>query len=350
MLKQSKFKPAVIFLMLAALGYTQVTAQPMKQITEDQRLIIKMKENGIIPIPLKKEDLMLLIDNPNNRLTKEKFKLGKKLFFDPRLSSSGLISCNTCHNIGLNGIDGIPIAIGDKWTKNPHGLNSPTVYNSVFNKVQFWDGRSKDLEAQSIGPIQAAPEMNASPKFVKDFIMNTPEYLEGFRRIKDNPKYIPNIQDVGDVISVFERTLITPSKLDSYITTNASEIKFTEQEKSGAKLFIDKGCVSCHNGVALGGTMMPFPVYKSYKYDKVGDFKGKDGMIKVPTLRNIAGTGPYFHNGQVVTLKEAIEIMADVQLNIKLTEKETEDIEVFLNTLTGIKANVIYPMLPATNK
>jgi cytochrome c peroxidase len=333
------------------LSTNNILIADIKEIDKDEVLIKKITNSGIVPIPLSKNELLKLIDNPNNRITKDKFNLGKKLFFDPRLSSSGLISCNTCHNIGLNGIDGIPIAIGDKWTLNPHAINSPTVYNAVFNEKQFWDGRSDNLEAQAIGPIQAAPEMNSTPEFVKNFIMNTPEYLESFRIIKDNVKYEPNIQDVGDVIAVFERTLITPSKLDSYITTNGKEIKFTTQERSGANLFIDKGCVSCHAGVALGGSMMPFPIYKPYKYENIGDFKGdKNGMVKVPTLRNINETGPYFHNGQVKTLSEAIQIMGETQLNIVLKDKEIEDIEVFLKTFTGIKSNIIYPMLPETSK
>jgi len=341
----------VVLSLFLLISSNNILMADINKVDVDKQLIDKMLANGIIPIPLSKEKLLKLIDNPNNRITKEKFNLGKKLFFDPRLSSSGLISCNTCHNIGLNGIDGIPIAIGDKWTLNPHGINSPTVYNAVFNDNQFWDGRSSDLEAQAIGPIQAAPEMNSTPEFVKNFIMNTPKYLESFRIIKDDIKYQPNIQDVGDVIAVFERTLITPSKLDSYMTTNGKEIKFTQLERNGANLFIDKGCVSCHNGVGMGGTMMPFPIYKPYKYANVGDFKGdKNGMVKTPTLRNITETAPYFHNGQVTTLTEAIKIMGETQLNIKLNEEELISLEIFLKTLTGIKSNIVFPMLPKTNK
>ncbi|MDK2047810.1 cytochrome-c peroxidase, partial [Aliarcobacter butzleri] len=145
-------------------------------------LVQKAKDSGLEAIPAQKAQLMKLIDDPKDPITKEKVDLGKKLYFDPRLSKSGIISCNTCHNLGLGGADGIPVAIGHGWTANPHHLNSPTVYNSVFFKAQFWDGRSPHLADQAQGPIQAGPEMAAPPALVEQRINSIPEYVAEFKK------------------------------------------------------------------------------------------------------------------------------------------------------------------------
>lgn len=309
-----------------------------------ENILIKAKESGLKPIPSDKKKQFDLINNKKNKLTKEKFVLGKKLFFDPRLSKSGLISCNTCHNLGTAGVDGLSVAIGHNWAKNPHELNSPTVYNAVFAENQFWDGRNKTLEEQAQGPIQAEPEMNATKEHVKNLVNSIPEYKKAFEKIKKDNSFIPTIKDVADVIAVYERTLITRSKYDDFL--EGKEEALSKDEKEGLGLFIDRGCVSCHNGIALGGTMQLFPVVNPYKYAS-GDFKGnKEGLIKVPTLRNIEETAPYFHNGKVWTLREAIEIMGDTQLGIKLKKEEVEKIEVFLKSLTGSKPTIKYPILP----
>jgi len=319
-----------------------------KTIIKDTILKSKVLNSGIRTMPTSKIKLLKVISINSNPITKDKFVLGKKLYFDPRLSSSGLISCNTCHNIGLNGVDNLPTAIGDKWTKNPKHLNSPTVFNSVFFTKQFWDGRSPSLENQAIGPIQSEAEMNSSPEFVANFIKNTPEYLNLFRKIKKDKEYMPTIQDVGDVIAIFERTLVTPSKFDSYMEKNNSKNILNASEKRGLNSFIELGCASCHNGIALGGTMQPFPINGKYKYENIGKFKGdKNGMIKVPTLRNINRTSPYFHNGEVKTLKEAIDLMGKLQLGITIPENQNNDIENFLKSLEGFKIPVVYPLLPA---
>lgn len=315
-------------------------------------ILKQAKESGLKSIPADKKEQLKLVDNPTNRLTKEKFYLGKKLYFDPRLSKSGLISCNTCHNLATGGVDGVSEAVGHNWTVNPHSLNSPTVYNAVFAEKQFWDGRSPDLEDQAQGPIQAAPEMSATPEHVKNIVNTIPEYKKAFQEIKKDENFEPTIKDVADVIAVYERTLITRSSYDDFLEGNVEAL--TEEEQTGLKTFIDKGCVSCHNGIALGGSMQPFPAVKPYKYEK-GDFKGnKEGLVKVPTLRNIQETAPYFHNGQVWTLKEAIKVMGETQLGADLTETEISEIETFLLSLTGLKPDIKYPVLPArtetTNK
>ena len=304
------------------------------------------KKAGLIPIPDSKTELLKLIDNPKNPITPKKVELGKKLYFDSRLSKSGFISCNSCHNLAEGGEDGLSAAIGHKWTINPHNLNSPTVYNAVFFDSQFWDGRDPDLEKQAQGPIQAAPEMAATKEHVVNTVTSIPAYIAEFKAAYgDNVKI--NFEKVTDTIATFERTLVTPSPFDDYLNGDANAI--TDAQKEGLKTFIDTGCATCHTGVGIGGSMNTFNVTATYKYQNVGDFKGdKNGMVKVPTLRNITQTAPYFHNGQIWSLQEAIKEMGRIQLGKKMTDKEGNSIEEFLKTLDGRKTNVTIPNLPAS--
>lgn len=307
-------------------------------------LIKKVNESGIKPIPASKTALMKLIDDPKDPITDAKVELGKKLFFDPRLSRSGIISCNTCHNLAMGGDDGIPAAIGHKWVANPHHLNSPTVYNSVFFSAQFWDGRSPHLTDQAQGPIQAVPEMAAPKSLVKERIISIPEYVEEFKIAYGDDVKI-TFEQIATAIATFEKTLVTPSKFDDFLNGNSDALN--KAEKKGLNTFIDKGCASCHNGIAFGGTMQPFELAAKYTFANVGDFKGNDkGMIKTPTLRNITETGPYFHNGAIWKLTDAIKEMGSVQLGIKISNKEAKEIETFLKTLKGRKPALVYPQLP----
>lgn len=262
----------------------------------DAALMQKAKDYGLKAIPQSQLEILKLVDNPKNPITEAKVELGKKLYFDPRLSKSNLISCNTCHNLGMGGADGIGAAIGHKWTPNPHHLNSPTVYNSVLNAVQFWDGRDPHLEAQAQGPIQAGPEM-ASPKgLVVDRVTSMPGYVSEFAEAYGDDVDI-TFELITDTIATFERILITPSRFDAYLNGDADAL--TQAEKTGLNTFLDKGCVACHTDIGLGGTMQPFEIHSKYNYAK-GDFKGNDaGMVKTPTLRNIEETAPYFHNGNI---------------------------------------------------
>ena len=310
------------------------------------QLADQAKAAGMVPIPQKTAELYKLIDNPANPISAQKVALGKQLFFDPRLSKSGLVSCNFCHNLATGGVDGVPAATGHKWRHNPHHLNSPTVYNAVFASRQFWDGRAPDLEAQAQGPMQAPPEMAAAPEHVEAVVNSIPAYVEAFKHAYGNPDMKPTFKDVADVIAVYERTLVTPSRFDQYL--RGFDTALSAEEKAGLKTFIDKGCASCHTGIAVGGGMQPFPLMGKYKYADVGDFKGdKNGMVKVPTLRNIEETAPYFHNGAVWSLKEAIKIMGETQLGVELNASEVASIETFLKSLTGKKPEVVFPMLPA---
>lgn len=329
-------------LVLSAVLVSSVSAFAMS----DTELIKKAENVGLKAIPQSKLEILKMVDNPKNPITKEKVKLGNMLYFDPRLSKSGLISCNTCHNLGMGGVDGVSAAIGHKWTANPHHLNSPTVYNSVLNLVQFWDGRDPHLEAQAQGPIQAGPEMAAPKDLVEKRVLSMPGYVKEFKKAYGSDVKI-DFKLIADTIAVFERTLITPSRYDDFLNGQVNAL--SKEEKAGLNVFIDKGCVSCHNDVGLGGTMMPFD-HKKYDFSK-GDFTGnKNGMVKTPTLRNIEETAPYFHNGNVWSLKTAVKQMDKIQLSNNITDKEVKQIVVFLKSLTGEKPAINYPILPVSTE
>ncbi len=307
----------------------------------------KAQEAGLSPIPASKAELMKLIDNPKNPITDEKVELGKKLYFDPRLSKSGLISCNFCHNLSEGGDDGVPAAIGHHWTANPHHLNSPTVYNAVFFDAQFWDGRDPSLEKQAQGPIQASPEMSSTKEHVITTVTSMPAYVQEFQKAYGKDVNV-TFEKVTDTIATFERTLVTPSAYDDYL--NGDENAMSDAQKKGLETFIDLGCVSCHTGVAVGQSMNMLNVMATYKYQNVGDFKGDaNGMVKVPTLRNVTQTAPYFHNGQFWTLKEAIVEMGRIQLGVKITDDQAASIEEFFTALEGRKPTITVPMLPASS-
>ncbi|WP_419771334.1 MAG: cytochrome-c peroxidase [Candidatus Marinarcus sp.] len=311
-------------------------------------LVEKVKGSGLKAIPSSNYELLQLIDDPKDPITDAKVELGKKLYFDPRLSRSNLISCNTCHNLALGGVDGVSAAVGHKWTANPHHLNSPTVYNSVFFDAQFWDGRSAHLADQAQGPVQAGPEM-ASPKaLVEKRINSIPEYVNEFKvAYGDHVKV--DFERITSTIALFEKTLVTPSRFDLFL--NGNENALSKEEKKGLNTFIDKGCASCHNGIALGGTLQPFEVAAKYKFSEIGDFKGnKDGMVKTPTLRNITQTAPYFHNGAIWSLPDAIKEMGSVQLGIKISDNEAKEILTFFKALEGKKPVIVYPELPKSSE
>ena len=331
----TNIKPLLTLTLGASLGLSSPLAQ-------------EAKDAGLVAIPSTKAELMKIIDNPKNKITDTKVSLGKKLFFDPRLSKSGLISCNTCHNLAEGGDDGIEAAIGHKWTVNPHHLNSPTVYNAVFFDAQFWDGRDADLEKQAQGPIQASPEMAATKEHVLETVISMPEYVEEFKKAYGKDVKI-SFTKITDTIGIFERTLVTPSAFDDFL--NGDEHALTIPEQAGLKKFIQVGCASCHNAIALGGSMNMMNITATYKHMNVGDFKGDaNGMVKVPTLRNITQTAPYFHNGQIWSLKDAIKEMGRIQLGNNISDKDAASIEEFLKALEGRKADLVLPLLPKSSE
>ncbi|WP_345976621.1 cytochrome-c peroxidase [Sulfurimonas sp. HSL3-7] len=311
-------------------------------------LLKEAKDNGLVAIPADKAALNKLTENPKNKMTPAKVELGKKLYFDPRLSKSGLISCNTCHNLSEGGDDGVGAAIGHNWTANPHHLNSPSVYNAVFAEKQFWDGRSPDLEDQAKGPMLAAPEMAASTEHIEAVVKSMPEYVAAFKNAYGKDVKI-DFNAIAETIGLFERTLVTPSRFDDFL--NGDEKALTKAEKEGLKTFIATGCTSCHTGIAIGGGMQGFAITGDFKHAKVGDFKGDaNGLVKTPTLRNVTQTAPYFHNGTVWSLKEAIQEMGRIQLGVKISDKDAASIETFLKALDGRKPEIVLPILPASTE
>ena len=295
-------------------------------------------------------------DNPT---TKAKVELGKKLYYDPRLSLSGVISCNTCHNLASYGVDNVPTSLGHKFMTG--GRNAPTVLNAGFHIAQFWDGRAKTLEDQAKGPILAHVEMAMpNPDFVVLKLKTIPGYVKEFKKVFPNDKDPITYDNVAKAIAAFERTLTTPSRFDKFLQGDTKAL--TKKEKEGLRLFIDKGCAGCHNGVAVGGGMFAkFGMVKPYPTADLGKYritkKEADKFVfKVPSLRNIAMTYPYFHDGQVWDLKKAVKIMGETQLGIKLTDDEADKIVAFLNSLTGkipedsLKLPVLPPSTPETPK
>ena len=278
-------------------------------------------------------------------------ELGKKLYFDPRLSKSGFISCNSCHNLSMGGTDNIPTSIGDKWQQGP--INSPTVLNSSLNLAQFWDGRAADLKEQAGGPIANPGEMAFTHTLAIDVLQSIPGYVREFKQVFGKDKI--DIDQVTTAIAEFEKTLVTPnSRFDQWLLGKKDALTKTELE--GYKLFKDSGCVACHNGEAVGGNsfqkMGLVEPYKGNMPDGRAAVTGNDAdrfNFKVPTLRNVEMTYPYFHDGAANTLTEAVDVMGRLQLGKKFTKDENAKIVAFLKTLTGDQPNFQLPILPPSS-
>lgn len=279
-------------------------------------------------------------------------ELGKMLFFDPRLSKSGFISCNSCHNLSMGGTDNIKTSIGHKWQQGP--INAPTVLNSGMNLAQFWDGRAKDLKEQAGGPIANPKEMGFTHEMAEKVIASIPQYREYFKKAFGSDKV--TIDRITTAIAQFEETLVTPgSKFDKWLEGDKNALNKKEQE--GYALFKSSGCIQCHNGPAVGGTSyQKMGVYKPYetKNPAIGrmDVTGNEAdrnVFKVPILRNIELTYPYFHDGEAATLEQAVETMGRIQLNREFNKDEISKIVAFLKTLTGNQPDIKLPILPPSN-
>ncbi|NPA43786.1 MAG: cytochrome-c peroxidase [Chlorobi bacterium] len=283
--------------------------------------------------------------NPNNPVTPEKVALGKMLYHDVRLSKDNVQSCNTCHNVNTFGVDNQPVSLGNDG--KPGTRNSPTTFNAAFHIAQFWDGREPDVEAQAGGPILNPVEMAMPGKeAVIERISKIKEYREMFpKAFPDDPEPI-TFDNLTKAIAAYERKLITyRTRFDDYMRGDDNAL--TPEEKKGMETFINVGCATCHQGPLLGGTMFQkFGIYGNYwDYTKskridLGRYevtkKEEDKYVfKVPSLRNIEKTYPYFHDGSVASLDEAIQIMAQTQLNKTLTPQQIEEIKTFLKSMIG---------------
>jgi cytochrome c peroxidase len=301
-------------------------------------------------------------DNPT---TAAKVALGKMLYMDPRFSSTGTVSCNSCHNVMEGGDDSRTFSMGVHGKTG--GRNAPTVWNSAFHSVQFWDGRADLLEDQAKGPVTNPVEMGVSEiEQAMDKVRAIPGYKAYF--VEAFGEDSMTVDNAAKAVAAFERTLITPnSAYDKYVKGDKKAM--TSQQIRGMETFASSGCVSCHSGAAFNGPKMEFgqgfyakfPTFADNEYNEKYNLSADKGreeatgkaadahMYRVTTLRNITDTAPYFHNGSVNDLSEAVRIMAKTQLNKDLSDSSVEDIVAFLAALTGEYPEIMMPRLPATS-
>jgi cytochrome c peroxidase len=329
---------------------------------DDDALRKKALGLNINPIPTNFSDASDLLTIKNGEISHGEVALGKKLFNDTLLSKNKDISCATCHKLKEGGDDNLPTAIGHENQKNPSHLNTPTVLNSAFATAYFWNARVKTLEDQAAGPIQAHFEMNMNKEEVVQRLNENPEYVEAFNNVFGNSLNAISFENVQKALASYERTLLTRGSIDEFLEGN--NMALNEKAKKGFELFLTKGCKGCHAGTSFGGlSVEKFPlrtwwnewlnvqivsdkksflpqftlIDRTFPFENVGGFKGKDDnkFFRVPILRNIHQTSPYFHNGSIKELKEAVRIMGKYQLGIIFNEEELEQIVEFLKTLDG---------------
>jgi len=301
-------------------------------------------------------------DNPT---TAAKVELGKMLYMDPRFSSTGTVSCNSCHNVMEGGDDSRSTSMGVHGKTG--GRNAPTVWNSAFHSVQFWDGRAPLLEDQAKGPVANPVEMGMSDvETAMDRVRKIPGYAPAFE--KAFGKDAMTVDNAAKAVAAFERTLITPnSAYDKFVKGDKQAMN--PQQQRGMEKFAASGCTACHSGAAFNGPEMPlgkgfyakFPTFTDNLYTdkyKLADDKGREevtgkaedrNLFRVQTLRNITDTAPYFHNGSVNDLGEAVRVMAKTQLNKDMPDEDVADIVAFLGALTGEYPVIAMPRLPATS-
>lgn len=289
------------------------------------------------------------VNIPKTPQQEAKIELGKMLWFDPRLSLSGKVSCNTCHDLSTNGADTKPLSIGYAGRKGT--VNSPTVFNAEKQIAQFWDGRAKTLAEQATGPITNPLEMAMTPELAEGVIRSIPGYRPYFEKAFGSKN--PTFSEIAEALAAFETTLTTPNApFERYLKGDKNAL--TQQQIDGLKLFRRSGCIRCHSGNLLGGTsfqkvgsVRPYVTDNSSKGRM--DVSGKpwdEMMFKVPTLLNVERTAPYFHDGAVKTLPDAVKKMADIQLDMNLSEKQVEEIVAFLESLNGQLPKIEKPTLP----
>jgi cytochrome c peroxidase len=334
--------------MLMRLWYAALASCLLASTAQAQDGLMEQAKALFEPIP--KEPPAL----EGNAATPERVELGKMLFFEPRLSEAHNISCNSCHQIGLGGADGRPTSIGHNWQRG--GRNAPTVLNAVFNTAQFWDGRAADLKEQAGGPIANPIEMGTTKEHAVEQLKGIPGYVDAFKKAFPDESDPITYDNIEKAIAVFEATLITPNApFDRYLEGDESAL--TAEQTEGLGLFIETGCSACHNGVNIGGGMYaPFgvaerPGWEFLPPDDQGRFQvtktvSDEYVFKVPSLRNIALTAPYFHSGHAWGLDQAVAVMGTAQLGAELTPEQVTKIAAFLEALTGDQPQVVYPILP----
>lgn len=325
-------------------------ADKMTQETNDP--LLKQAQGIFSPLPTQKEV------NEKHPVTAAQIALGQKLYFDNRLSKNGNQSCNSCHNLATGGVDNLSFSPGSEFELG--GRNAPTVLNAALQASQFWDGRAKDLKEQAGGPLLNPIEMGLpDQQTAVKIVQSIPEYVEEFAAAF--PDKAVTFDNITTAIAAFEQTLLTPSAWDDYLKGNVNALN--TQQQSGLRKFIDNGCIACHNGVNLGGNSFqkfglvdgPYWKFTGSQVQDEGRFqvtKTEDDkfVFRVPDLRNIANTYPYFHDGSVWNLGDAVNIMAQAQLGKKLPQQDIDDIVAFLKATSGSLPDQarLLPQLPAS--
>jgi cytochrome c peroxidase len=285
------------------------------------------------------QPLPAVIESKTNPITPEKIALGRMLYYEKRLSRNQDVACNTCHLLNSFGVDGERFSTGFKGQKG--GRNAPTVYNAAGHIAQFWDGRAPDVEEQAKGPVMNPVEMAMpSQERVVTVLKSMPDYVRAFQKAFPREPDPVTFDNMAKSIGAFERKLVTPSRWDRFLRGNDAAL--TAEEKAGLARFTEAGCQSCHSGPFVGGRMyQKLGLAKSYpdKSDAgryvVTKEPGDQMMFKVPSLRNVEKTGPYFHNGSAPSLEQAVRNMGEYQLNKKLSDEDTRLMVAWLKTLTG---------------
>jgi len=326
------------------------TSACSEQVTENQNDGSAATADNLIQAVYREEPIQPI--QPANVNNPKHVELGKKLYFDPRLSRSGFISCNSCHNLSMGGTDNLKTSIGHNWSKGP--INSPTVLNSSLNLAQFWDGRAADLKEQAAGPIANPGEMAFTHELAIDMLGSIPAYVEEFKAAFGKNEI--TINEVTLAIAAFEETLKTPnSRFDLWLRGDDNAISATEL--AGYNLFKSRGCIACHNGEGVGGnSFQKMGLVEPYLATSLAEGRfavtGNDAdrfNFKVPTLRNVELTYPYFHDGEANTLREAVDVMGRLQLGKQFTDEENSQIVAFLKTLTGDQPSFQLPQLPPSS-
>jgi cytochrome c peroxidase len=304
-----------------------VSCSTKKATPEDLKLLTEMKESyEVLPTNI-----------INKELEADKIALGKKLYFEKKLSINDTISCNSCHNLDGFGVDNEPTSPGHDGRRGDR--NSPTSLNSATHIAQFWDGRAATVEDQAIGPILNPIEHGLPNEAAALKKIDTKEYRALFAKAFPKAKKSFTYKNIGRAIGAFEKTLFFQSRFDRYLQGDVFAI--STQEKAGMKKFESIGCTSCHDGATMGGNQyQKLGAVEPYKTEDKGRYnvtKDEDDMhvFKVPSLRNITKTYPYFHDGSIKTLDEAIRIMAKHQLGEKVSDQDVADISAFLGALTA---------------
>jgi cytochrome c peroxidase len=319
--------------------------------------VVEAPEPAAIPLEEQAAGLFEILPssapNPDNPGSEAKVDLGRMLYYDARLSKNHDISCNSCHQLDAYGVDGEPTSPGHRGQRG--GRNSPTVYNAALHVAQFWDGREPDVEAQAKGPVLNPIEMAApSEEHVVAVLRSIPGYAPAFAAAFPESEDPITYDNMARAIGAFERNLLTPGRFDRFLEGDATALD--EQERRGLATFLSVGCNTCHTGPAIGGQLyrklgfiFPYETEDSGRAVVTG-LASDTYHFKVPSLRNVAMTGPYFHDGSIATLEEAVRIMAYHQAGQKLDDDQIADVVAFLGSLTG-EVDVAYtapPELPAS--